>query len=158
MPELSANLGLNLFLENDVVDFEDINENFQKIDDLVSCIESGTKTANYSGGASTVATWRYKKFSDGTIEMSSKLEFINIKCNGGTSSPYYSADSQINFPFELSEVYDVQMHLASNTIGWISDITEKSVLEYVRFRVMGTAYESTNIDKQIFITVKGVVV
>ena len=48
------------------------------------------------------------------------------------------------------------MHLASNTIGWVSDITGKSVLDYVMFRVMGTEYESENVYKQVFITVKGV--
>ena len=63
---------------------------------------------------------------------------------------------QVYFPFSFSSVYDVQMHLASNTIGWVSDITGKSVLDYVMFRVMGTAYESENVYKQVFITVKGV--
>ena len=59
------------------------------------------------------------------------------------------------FPFQLTAVYDVQMHLASNTIGWVSDITGKSVIDHVMFRVMSTAYESTNIYKQVFINVKG---
>ena len=33
---------------------------------------------------------------------------------------------------------------------------EESVLDYVMFRVMGTEYESENVYKQVFITVKGV--
>ena len=156
MPNTTENLGLNIWLENEVVDFEEINENFKKLDTMIMCIESGTKTANYTGGSDSVATWRYKKYSDKSIEMWAKLQFTNLKCNGGTSSPYYSEESKIYFPFTLSSVNDVQMHLASNTIGWVSDITGQSVLDSVRFRVMSTAYESTTLYKQIFINVKGV--
>ena len=156
MPNTTQNLGLNTWLENEVVDFEQINENFEKIDNFVVCIESGTKTSNYTGGSDSVATWRYKKYSDKTIEMWAKLQFTNLKCNGGTSSPYYSGESKIYFPFALASVNDVQMHLASNTIGWVSDITEQSVLDNVRFRVMSTSYESQPLYKQIFINVKGV--
>lgn len=156
MPNTTKNLGLNIWLENEVVDFEEINENFKKLDTMIMCVESGTKTANYTGGSDSVATWRYKKYSDKSIEMWAKLQFTNLKCNGGTSSPYYSVESKIYFPFTLSSVNDVQMHLASNTIGWVSDITGQSVLDNVRFRVMSTAYESTTLYKQIFINVKGV--
>ena len=156
MPNTTSKLSLNTWLENDVVDFEKVNENFEKLDNMVMCIESGTKTANFSGGTTSAATWQYKKFSDRTVEMSAKLEFTNLKCNGGSGSPYYSGDSKVYFPFSFSSVYDVQMHLASNTIGWVSDITGKSVLDYVMFRVMGTEYESENVYKQVFITVRGV--
>lgn len=156
MPDKTAKNGFNIFLENDPVDWELINENFEKLDDMSLCYESGSKTAAYTGGTSANTTWQYKKYRDGTIEMSTKIEFDNLKCNGGTSSPYYSGTSKVDFPFTMSAVYDVQMHLASNTIGWVSDITGKSVLDYVRFRVMGTALETTNIYKQVFINVKGV--
>lgn len=152
----TANLGLNTWLENEPVDFEEINQNFKKIDSLVSCIESGTATAEFTGGTTTVANWKYKKYSDGTIDMSAKLYFTNLKCNGGTGSPYYSATSTVYFPFALTEVHDVQMHLASNTIGWVSNITGQTVLDKVMFRVMATEQESTDIYKQIFINVKGV--
>ena len=47
------------------------------------------------------------------------------------------------------------MHLASNTIGWVSNTTDQTVLDKVMFRVMSTSYESTDIYKQIFINVKG---
>ena len=89
--------------------------------------------------------------------MSTKLEFTNIKCNGGSKAPYYSGSSTVQFPFSMSEVYDVQMHLASNTIGWVSDITGKSVLDIVMFRVMAMEYEDDYIYKQVYITVKGVI-
>lgn len=156
MANRTKNLHLNTWLENDPVDFEEVNENFEAIDQLVMCTESGSKTAGYSGGSESVATWRYKKYSDGTIDMSAKLNFTNLKCDGGSSSPYYSGGVEVNFPFEFSEIYDVQMHLASNTIGWVSDITNKSVINKVSFRVMSMNYENTGIYKQVFINVKGV--
>ena len=156
MPNKTTKLGLNTFLENEVVDFELVNENFEKIDKLVVCTESGTKTASYTGGVSGTTTWRYKKFSDNTIEMSTKMEFTNIKCNGGTASPYYSGISTVYFPFELTSVYNVQMHLASNTFGWVTNITGASVIDNVKFRILNPSKEETAVYKQVFITVKGV--
>lgn len=156
MPNPTTNLGLNTWLENEVVNFEEVNQNFEKLDTMVMCIESGTKTSSYIGGSNDVTTWRYKKYSDGTIDMSAKLIFTNLKCNGGSAIPYYSVDSKVYFPFSLSEVYDVQMHLASNTIGWVSNITDRSILGYAMFRVMSIKLETTDEYKQIFINVKGV--
>ena len=43
MPNLSTNMGFNLFLESDVVDFEQLNATFEKLDKMVLCIESGQK-------------------------------------------------------------------------------------------------------------------
>lgn len=157
MPNKTANLELNTWLENEVVDFEEVNANFEKIDKLVSCVESGIKTANYTGGSDSVAKWRYKKYSDGTVEMSTVIYFTNLKCNGGVKAPYYSGSSTINFPLSLSAVYNVQMHLASNTFGWVSNITGKTVADSVMFRLMSLEYESNEEYKQVFINVKGVV-
>ena len=156
MPNKTANLELNTWLENEPVDFEEVNANFEKIDKLVSCTESGTKTSNYTGGSESVAKWRYKKYSNGTIEMSTAIHFSNLRCNGGANAPYYSEASTIYFPFSLSEVYNVQMHLASNTFEWISDVTGKTVLDSVVFRLMSLEYENTEEYKQVFIDVKGV--
>lgn len=156
MPNKTANLQLNTWLEDEPVDFEEVNENFKTIDGLVSCIDSGIKTANYTGGVESAAKWRYKKYSDGTVEMSTVLNFTNLKCNGGSKSPYYSGTSTIYFPLSLSGVYNVQMHLASNTFGWVSNITGKTVSDYVMFRLMALEYEDTEEYKQVFINVKGV--
>lgn len=157
MPNQTAKNSFNTFLENEPVDWEQINANWKKLDGMNLCVESGTKTASYTGGTSSAVTWRYKKYADKTVEMSAKLEFDNLKCNGGSSAPYYSGNSQVFFPFNFTEVYNVQIHLASNTIGWVSNITGKSVLDYIMFKVMGMTSESTNIYKQIMITVKGVI-
>lgn len=156
MPNKTKNLGLNTWLESEVVDFEQVNENFETLDAMPMCIESGTKTANYTGGVSGTTVWRYKKYSDKTIEMSTKMEFTNIKCNGGDVSPYYSGISEVHFPFTLSSVYCVQMHLASNTFGWVTNITGSSVLDLVKFRILNPTKEEEGTYKQVFITVKGV--
>ena len=48
------------------------------------------------------------------------------------------------------------MHLASNTIGWIADITNKTVLDSVTFKVATAYKENDLVYKQIFLNVKGV--
>lgn len=156
MPNITNNLGLNVFLENEPVNFEEINANFEKIDALPICIESGTKTASYTGGSDSVATWRYRKYSDGTVEMSARLGYTNIKCNAGSTAPYYSGASTVKFPLAMSSVYDVQMHLASNTVGWVCDISNRTVLDQVVFRLASVWPETDELYKQVFINVKGV--
>lgn len=155
MPNQTSKMGFNTFLENDVVDWELINANFEKLDGMVLCVESGSKTAAYSGGSSGNATWYYNKYSDGTIELYTKIEFDSLKCNGGSSAPYHSTSSKAMFPLTLTSVTDVQMHMASNTVGWISDITGRGVVDYIMFQIMSMSLESTNVYKQVFINVKG---
>ena len=89
--------------------------------------------------------------------MSTVLYYENLKCNGGSQAPYYSGASKVNFPFNLKAVYDVQMHLASNTIGWVADITNRTVADSVTFRVAAVYPESDLMYKQVFINVKGVI-
>ena len=48
------------------------------------------------------------------------------------------------------------MHLVSNTMGWISDITGETVLDNIRFRLMNMRKETEEEYKQIFVSVKGV--
>lgn len=158
MPNLTAKLGLNLFLENEVVDFEQINANFRKLDSLRTCTESGTKTSNYPGGSDGVATWRYKKYSDNTISLTTRLNFTNLKCTEGSAPPYYSATSEVVFPFAFSAIHNVQMHLASPTIGWVADSTGASTIDRVTFRLVGLEKETTIKYKQVYISVEGVLV
>lgn len=155
MANRTENLGLNTWLESDIVNFEEVNENFEKLDTMTMIFETGTKSSYYSGGSSTTANWRYKKYSDGMIEMSTKLEFTNLKSDGGMVVPYYSGDVQVYFPFQLEELYDVQMHMSSSTVGWVSDATDRTVLDYLIFKIMSMSKEETTIFKQVFITVKG---
>ena len=48
------------------------------------------------------------------------------------------------------------MHLASNTIGWVSDTTGYSINDFVIFKIMSMSLEEDYIYKQVFINVKGV--
>ena len=48
------------------------------------------------------------------------------------------------------------MHLSSNTMGWISDITGESILDCIMFRLLNTQKENENEYKQVFVSVKGV--
>ena len=152
----TTKLKMNSWLENDPVDFEEINENFNIIDALPICIESGTKVGTYTKGPESTCTWRYKKFSDNTIEMSTKLAFDTLKCNVGSKSPYYSEESKVTFPFSFKEVYDVQMHLASTAIGWPVDVTGRTALDSVTFKMAAINSETDSIYKQVFVNVKGV--
>ena len=152
----TKNIKLNTWLENEPVNFEEINENFEKIDALPMCIESGIKLGTYTGGTQNSNSWRYRIYSDGTVDMSTKLIFDNLKCNNGSSAPYYSGDSKVTFPFNLKEIYDVQMHLSSSTIGWISDVSDKTALDSVTFRVATVYKEEDLVYKQVFVNVKGV--
>ena len=152
----TTKLKMNSWLENDPVDFEEINENFNIIDALPICIESGTKVGTYTKGSESTCTWRYKKFSDNTIEMSTKLAFDTLKCNAGSKSPYYSEESKVTFPFNFKEVYDVQMHLSSAAIGWPVDVTARTVLDSVTFKIAAINSETDPIYKQVFVNVKGV--
>lgn len=156
MPDKTKNLGLNTWLETDYVDVDEINENFKKLDTLSLCIETGIKTASYTGGVAGSAEWYYKKYTDNTIEMSARLYYTNLKCNGGTEAPYYSGVSTISFPFQFSKVYDVQMHLASNTIGWLCNVTGETVIDNITFKLMNMQLETEEEYKQVFVTVKGV--
>lgn len=146
----------NTFLENDAVDFELINENFEKLDAMSLCTESGTKAANYNGTTSGSILWRYKKYADKTVELDVKLEFGNIRCNGGSAAPYYSGQINVYFPFKFSSITNIQMHMTSNTVGWVHDITPKGSLDSVSFKVLSMTYESENVYKEISLNVKGV--
>ena len=155
----SSNLGFNIFLETDAVDFEDLNENWRKLDAMTLCVESGIKTAAYDNGMASVAKWYYKKYSDGTLEMSAKLDFTssNMQCNTGTAAPYTSGTSNVYFPFEFKSIYDVQMHLASSSKCRIVNTTSEAIQNTIKFMLESNDKENTEVYKQVFITVKGVV-
>lgn len=156
MPNQTSNNQFNTFLESDAVDWSLINENFEKIDKMVLCVDSGEKTAAYSGGATGNASWKYKKYSDGSVEMYTAIDFDSLKCSGGAKAPYNTDSVRLVFPFQLVSIDCVQMHLiSSNTNGWVSDITGRNILDYLLFRVMGMETESSNVYKRVCIDLKG---
>ena len=159
MASKTDKLKLNIWEETDVVNFEEINENFKKLDNMIMCVESGiSQPTYYQGGyGDSMAKWHYKKYSDGTLEMSAKLEYANLKCNEKTDQGVYrSSQSLVQFPFEFKEVYDAQMHLTSNTNGLISDNAGRSIYKDLTFRLIAMAEEKEETYKQVYINVKGV--
>lgn len=156
MPNQTTNLGLTTWLESDVVDFEQMNANFEKIDALVNCIESGTKIGTFSdGGATNTATWHYKKYSNGSIELDARLVFDNLICASGDGIPYYSDSVSIVYPFSFSSVYSLSIHAVSNNIIWATDISGGSSVDGATFRVLTRSKESSASYKQVYISVKG---
>lgn len=155
MSTLSTNMEFNLFLESDVVDFELLNANFEKLDKMVLCTESGEKTANYSGGTTGNTTWKYKKYSDGTIDLYTAMSLDNLKCSQGSQAPYYTSDCKVYFPFTITKIDNVQMHMSSETKGWVCNLTGKDVVDYILFNIMGMESENNYVFKKVFINVKG---
>lgn len=156
MPNKTKNIGLTTWLESDVVDFEQVNDNFEKIDALVNCIEAGVIVGSYDDGGTVATTnWHYKKYSNGSVKMDAKLVFNNLICDTGDEIPYYSDSVTITYPFQFSSVYSVQMHAVSNGITWVADITGKTVVDSTTFRLVTRAKESGTVYKQVYITVKG---
>lgn len=146
MSSKTSNLGLTIWNDTDPVDFEEINSNFQTIDGLANCIESGIVTV-------TDVNWYYKKYSDGVAEACAILSYSTLTCNTGTAAPYESAISTINFPFAFSTVYNIQMNLVSGTTGWITNTSVS--LDSASFKICNIVQESASAYKQVCVSVKG---
>lgn len=156
MASKTTNLGLNTWNETDIVNFEEMNQNFETIDTLVHCVESGYITAPYTNGSNTTAEWYYRKYSDGMVEVSADLTYTQLICDQGSAAPYYSAKhSEVTLPFVFDRVYDLQMHIASNSMSWVTNITGSNISNRVIFRLFNMAVESSELYKQVFIHIKG---
>lgn len=155
MPNQTAKMQFNTFLENDVVDWELINQNFEKLDDTVLCIESGEKTAAYSGGSSGNAVWYYKIYSDGSLDMYTILDINNLRCSNGGKIPYYSDKVTVNFPFKLNNVNYMNIHVVSDDYVMVSNVTQKTSNDIIVFRLAAMESESNYKARQIYIEIKG---
>lgn len=157
MPKTTTNLQFNLFEETDVVDFELINQNFEKIDNTKLWIGSDKTASTYSiGEVNGTASWYYKEMSDRHVEMYTKIDLDTLKCSNGSGVPYYSDTVTLNLPVPLDSVHDVQMHLNSSTVGWIIDETGANMSSFVKFKVASFNHEPSVIYKQIFVSIKGI--
>lgn len=155
MPNKTSKLKLNTFLENEAVDYTQVNENFEILDKCPICTESGEKTSAYTGASSGNATWYYRKYSDGTVDLYTKIETTALKCSSGASAPYYSDTIKLVLPIELSTIYSTEINSASEYLGWMANVTGKNVNDYILFRAAGAKIESSNAYKCVFIHIKG---
>lgn len=153
MSRKTSNLGLTVWNDTDPVDFEEINSNFQTIDGLINCIESGIVTVSYNGETNADVKWYYKKYSDGIAEACAILFCNTLTCNTGTAAPYESAVSTIKFPFTFSTVYNIQTNLVSGTTGWIANTSVS--LDSVSFKICNIVQETEASYKQVCVSIKG---
>ena len=157
MPTQSTNLSLKLFLESDVVDFEDINSNFEAIDAHIGFKDTTSGTSSYSGAASGTTTWKITKFYDNTVEMTTVLNLSTVACSTGSAMPYYSSSISLYFPVALTSFDFVSLNLQSEgTAGWISDDTAQTNVDHLTFRIASVSSESSAVFKRVFVKVKGV--
>lgn len=156
MPSMTNKLGLYTFLETDVVDFANMNENFEKIDELLNCKEYGTATAAYSGGSVGTATWTYRKYTDGSIELYTSIDVSTLRCNSGTTAPYMSSEATLALPFKVT-IKDLQMHLSSLVPNIILDQTNAVSSNNLVFKLCNYTKEESNSQKRMFVNVKGVI-
>lgn len=155
MSSKTKNLGLTTWDDTDPVDFEEINDNFEKIDNLVSCIESGVAQSTYTGGARETVDWHYKKYSDGSVDMTGVVYYTTLLCSNG-DAPLYSSDvSDVTFPFEFNDIFDVQMNLTSGTFGWVCNANSATSLDHISLRIYNMWKETADVYKYIYINIKG---
>lgn len=152
----TSRLGLHIWNEDEIVDFDEFNENFKNIDKLHLITESGSKTANTTGGTNNIVSWYYRLFIDGTIDMYCKLDYDTLKCNVGSAAPYTTQELTVTFPFSFTEIRDVRMSLkSSETKGWVFNVTEEGVLNKLAFVIGSFTKEESNGHKTIYISLKG---
>lgn len=154
MPNQTKNLRFNVFLENEPVDFEQINANFEKIDSLLNCVEHGTKSTNYSGGATGTANWTYRKYSDGSIELYTVVDVSTMKCNIGDEMPFSSSAVDVPLPFKVN-VKSLLTHLSTSVMNIVTDETNSAAKNNLVFTLKGFANETATLSKRLFIHVKG---
>ena len=156
MPGKTDNLKLNTWLESDVVDFADMNENFGIIDGLVSCVKSYKASSKCTGASSAVADWYCKEFSDGRVDALCKIKSSDIACSVGDTAPYSSGAVVVKLPAELYAISNVQMGIASDGICWVHDVTASQSTSSVSFKVIGMESEKSAKSRTVYISVKGV--
>lgn len=141
MSSKTDNLQMTKWLENDPVNFEEVNENFLKIDNCTSCYERGVVTSSYSGGLNGVGKWVYRKYTGWNLKKSDDDTLSIIKTieacividasslpieneDSDISSIFHSIDLTINLPFDIASLSYINMHLAVDGLyGGVMDKT-----------------------------------
>lgn len=171
MPATTTNLGLIKPYESEYWDIDKFNENMDKIDALTHIVESGTATSdkyaiNSVTTKSGTVTWRYKKYSDGTLEANSAWKISNLRCNDkqGEDGTWRSGFVHVNYPsLGQQTVYYKNAMCASSSAA--SDATQCWVMDcsiygedagYQTIRLVATKNETdTSAEKVIYMEFKG---
>lgn len=160
MPNKTKNLELYTFLENEPVDYTLINDNFEKVDSLITVVESSTKTATYNDGDTNnkSTTWHCLKYSDGTMEIMAKIPYVNELCTNGTESPYYSSITNIKLPvtFHPDKIQDLQVTTVSYNIAWGVIVSEKAISDTIPVRFLSLNKDTTpTVSRYLHIKIRG---
>ena len=159
MPNKTTNLGMNVFLENEVFDVDLVNENFQIIDDIPMTAKSaGVMTSVFSGAQSGTVTWRYKRYSDKTIDLEASIVLNSVYINANNAVPYYSNDVVVNLPVVLSSVNNIHTDIVANTRRWVAMTSSTgTVTTALTFSILSNVKDTSSSNRNtVFIQIKGV--
>lgn len=152
----TRNLGLNTFVETDIFDVDLLNDNFWLLDNASVCTESGTMNSTYTGASTGTATWRYKRYTDKTIELNTAITLNAAYPNLGSSPFYYSRDVNLSLPLALAQTYDVHIDVASSTNRWGIIVASDDITSGMVFRILSNTQASVASYQKVYIQVKGV--
>lgn len=171
MGSKSKNLNFNIFNEDDYVDFDQINHNFNLLDGMGLCVESGSIDST-AGGVSV--TWRYKKFLNSsstpkyTIDAScTVLSDDSWSCKDditkGRQSCWVSRAITVPLPSVISmvNIYDLQGSIRLSTattdpnINWIG-FEKLDTDGAIKFRAISPVNEASGIAKVACLNVKAI--
>ena len=153
-------LGLHTWLENEIVDFEEMNENFEIMDALPLCIGSGARSAPYSGSTLTTdaAVWYFRRYSDGVVEISGKFVHNALPVSTGAAAPYTTDQTTITFPITFNKIYSINITCNGYETMCIPVLTTPAdITNYISYKLMSFTQETSSeyTDKEVYITVKG---
>lgn len=156
----TENLNLNTWLESDYVNFEEINENFETIDTFIVATEAGTVTSTYTDGSgiSGNITWRYKKYSNKTIEIVAAVDVHNWLANTqfGETGIYGTTDMTINMPFSFVNLYDTHVNVQCPNAMLIFNKTAITEATALTIQAAGFTSETDTDTKRIILNIRGV--
>lgn len=164
MATKTPNLKLNTWLESDVVNFEEVNENFEVLDGCIMCIASGMTDSSCSGSSDSRPNWNYKKYSNKTIEMDTRIPFANSICSEGVTGtgPYKMINNCIlSLPTNvgtITSITSIQLQLSGeNAYGWAVNLSNKDRIDSIVMNILNSIIETSSSYKEIHVSVKGVI-
>lgn len=164
----TPNLGLATWLENDIVNFEDINDNFEKLDNCIVGLSKGyeSEPATVIGGGANASPWKYKTYSDGSTEITIAIQYAALRCCTANSAAgvYASETSTVYLPptHVFDYIHDIRITAVNElSVGtkqaynWASIIEYDSFSRAIRFALLSTESEPDTNIKQVYISIKG---